>query len=131
MDVTLGSLLGESLELLEELGWLDGAGSSSGSSEGEGEGEEGGVVRTSGASSMSMSNRGMPYFEELVDDSQLGKIKRRRGGRAGADGSLVEWEITELEGDGDDAVMREVVEESSSGAGAETGHGNKRLKMGD
>jgi hypothetical protein len=70
----------------------------------------------------SMSNRGMPYFEELVEDSKLGKIKRRRGGHVDAEGREVQWEVTEIEGGDDgDAVMESVVE---------GGNGNKRLKMG-
>lgn len=117
MDVTLGSLWGESLGLLGELGWLEEE-----SSEEEVEGGEERAVsarRTAG----SMSNRGMPYFEELVEDSRLGKIKRRRGGHVDAEGREVQWEVTEIEGGDDgDAVMESVVE---------GGNGNKRLKMGD
>ena len=118
MDVTLGSLWGESLSLLERLGWMDDE------SSGEEEEKEGSpstrVVRKTAGS---MSNRGMPYFEELVEDSRLGKIKRRRGGHVDAEGREVQWEVTEIEGGDDgDAVMESVVESSN---------GNKRLKMGD
>ena len=43
-----------------------------------------------------LSFRGMPYFEELVDDSRLGRIKRQKGGGVTADGmAQVEWEIAE------------------------------------
>jgi hypothetical protein len=115
MDVTLGSLWGESLNLLGELGWLE---EESSEEEVEGRGER--VVRRTAGS---MSNRGMPYFEELVEDSKLGKIKRRRGGHVDAEGREVQWEVTEIEGGDDgDAVMESVVE---------GGNGNKRLKMGD
>ena len=117
MDVTLGSLWGESLSLLERLGWMDDG--SSGEEEEEGSSSTRVVRKTAG----SMSNRGMPYFEELVEDSRLGKIKRRRGGHVDAEGREVQWEVTEIEGGDDgDAVMESVVESSN---------GNKRLKMGD
>lgn len=130
MDVTLGSLWGESLGVLEEMGWLGSSESSSGSSsEGEeeemDEGVEGrGEKRLASLRAPdAMRNRGMPFFEELVEDSRLGRIKRQRGGHTSADGrSRVEWEVTEIEGgDGDDAVMQEV----------EVGNSNKRVKLGD
>jgi len=112
MDVTLGSLWSESLNVLEKLGWLDDE-----SSEEEEGSSDGRLARPTAGS---MRNRGMPYFEELVEDSRLGKIKRRRGGHVDADGREVQWEVTEVvEGD---AVMEGM---------AEAGNGNKRLKMGD
>lgn len=50
--------------------------------------------------------RGTPWFEEMIQGSDLGRIKRRRGGETTSDGSTkVEWEITEFEsGEGDVAV---------------------------
>ena len=47
--------------------------------------------------------RGTPWFEEMIQGSELGRIKRRRGGGTSSDGyTKVEWEITEYEtGDGD------------------------------
>ncbi|KAM0706463.1 hypothetical protein Q7P35_005790 [Cladosporium inversicolor] len=115
MDVTLGSLWGESLGVLERLGWFEDESSGE-----EDVGERAVRRRTAG----SMSNRGMPYFEGLVEDSKLGKIKRRRGGHVDAEGREVQWEVTEIEGgDGnEDTVMESAVE---------VGNGNKRLKMGD
>ena len=42
--------------------------------------------------------RGTPWFEEMIQGSQLGRIKRRRGGETSSDGhTKVEWEITEYE----------------------------------
>ena len=119
MDVTLGSLWGESLSSLERLGWFE---DESGGEEDVGEGTSRVVERRRTAGSM--SNRGLPYFEELVEDSKLGKIKRRRGGHVDAEGREVQWEVTEIEGgDGnEDTVMESAVE---------VGNGNKRLKMGD
>ena len=114
MDVTLGSLWGESLGVLERLGWLEQDESESGEEQSEG--------RVQRMTAGSMRNRGMPYFEEMVEDSRLGRIKRRMGGAVGAGGREVQWEVTEIEGEGDgDAVMQGMVE---------GGNGNKRLKMG-
>lgn len=50
--------------------------------------------------------RGTPWFEEMIQGSDLGRIKRRSGGETNLDGSTrVEWEITEFEsGEGDGAV---------------------------
>ena len=50
--------------------------------------------------------RGTPWFEEMIQGSDLGRIKRRRGGKLSSDRSTrVEWEITEFEsGEGDGAV---------------------------
>ena len=131
MDVTLGSLWGESLGVLEGLGWLDDAESSSSNGE-EDEAEVPTAVTTSRrgllrqSAARSMSNRGLPLFEEMVDDSRLGRIKRRSGAHVGADGSRVEWSVVELDGEegGGDAVMGEAV-------AAEGGNGNKRVKLGD
>ena len=40
--------------------------------------------------------RGTPWLEEMIQGSELGKIKRRRGGKTSSDGhTKVEWEITE------------------------------------
>lgn len=49
--------------------------------------------------------RGMPWLEEMVEGSELGRIKRRRGGETSADGSTrIEWEVVEIgrdDGEGD------------------------------
>lgn len=128
MDVTLGSLWGESLGVLEGLGWLENESSSSGSEEEDGQSAKKVVRRaTSTSTAGSMRNRGIPYFEEMVEESRLGRIKRRRGGHVRADGSEVQWEVTEIEGEDGDEVMM-----GMGGEGAvEGGKGNKRLKMGD
>lgn len=50
--------------------------------------------------------RGAPWFEEMIQGSELGRIKRRRGGQTNSDGhTKVEWEITEFDsGEGGAAV---------------------------
>lgn len=41
-----------------------------------------------------------PWFEEMIEGSELGKIRRRRGGRSSLGGrGRVEWEILEFGGD--------------------------------
>ncbi|KAI9877482.1 MAG: hypothetical protein M1830_003779 [Pleopsidium flavum] len=93
LSVTLGSLLGEDLRELEELGLLQ-----EDSLNGDGQRTASGSVvkRSEGSESV-----GLPWFQELVEGSQLGRIgTSRRGGGVSADGrTRVEWEILEF-GDG-------------------------------
>jgi len=92
--LTLGSLRDEDLEILEDLGLSDG----------ESEPEQvnaGREYEESSSRSVLMppqgaAHRGAPWFESLVEDTKLGKIKRQRGGQVSADGSSrVEWEVFE------------------------------------
>ena len=50
--------------------------------------------------------RGNPWFEEMIQGSELGRFRRRRGGETSSDGKTkVEWEVTEFEsGEGDDGA---------------------------
>lgn len=128
VDVTLGSLLRESLDRLEALQLY---GDSEEESERELVRDEGETINnedhiptneesiagvdgpaaiapTSTASRQRpvvthrMHNRGMPYFEEMVEDSRLGRIKRWKGGHTSADGARsVEWEVIEMDGQED------------------------------
>lgn len=42
----------------------------------------------------------MPWFEEMVEGSELGRVKRRRGGETSSDGkTTVEWEVVEIGGE--------------------------------
>lgn len=51
--------------------------------------------------------KGSTWFEGMIEGSELGRLKRRRGGQRSSDGrSYVEWEIREFEseeGDGENA----------------------------
>ena len=48
--------------------------------------------------------RGVPWFEEMVEGSTLGRIRRRRGGETSQDGrTRVEWEVVEFDGGEDDS----------------------------
>lgn len=45
-----------------------------------------------------MRNRGIPYFEEMVENSRLGRIKRQKGGHTSQDGrTTVQWEVVEID----------------------------------
>ena len=62
---------------------------------------------------------GQPWFEEIIEGSELGRIRRRRGGKSSSDGrSRVEWEIVEFEGEAGEESM-------------ESGMGNGKRKIGD
>lgn len=146
MDVTLGSLLNESLDLLETLqlyGDLE-EDSASGVDQDEDENSSeriaGGAMAPASASSMKpqqrgstmvhrMQNRGMPYFEEMVENSRLGRIKRQRGGQSSTDGtSRVEWEVIEMGGEDEDELMPDT-SRSSNTVAADNGHKRPRLDL--
>lgn len=51
--------------------------------------------------------QGLPWFESMIDGSQLGRVKVRRGEEE-KNGRRVEWEIVEwTDGDGDEQIRRE------------------------
>lgn len=102
--VNLGSLKNESMEKLEEAGILSQA-----SAEQEGHHATTEKNRHEAVSTFRDQGRevrGNPWFEEVIEGSELGRLKRRRGGGSTADGkTMVEWEVVEFEGDeGDGAV---------------------------
>jgi hypothetical protein len=99
INITLGSLFDEDLEQLEELGLLqiesDGE---SDSSNREAEVDRAPHVQ-------GVAHRGAPWFEEMIEHSSLGKLKRQKGGRTSGDGSVqVEWEIIEFTSGEDDEL---------------------------
>lgn len=96
IHLTLGSLVDEDLERLQQHGMLE--------FEGESEEEEEAVT----AQAMDVekyrfvqrsTHRGAPWFEEMVEKTPLGRIKRQKGGHTttGNDGTVeqVEWEVFE------------------------------------
>ena len=100
--VNIRSLRRDSMERLEEAGILPSVGS---------ENKE--MVQTATGGTKRAADigegrevRGTPWFEEMIQGSELGRIKRRRGGGTISDAhTKVEWEITECEGnEGDVAV---------------------------
>ena len=63
--------------------------------------------------------KGQPWFEEMIEGSELGRLRRRRGGQTSADGrTKVEWEVV-------DYSMDEV------GDVTDNGSGNGKRKIGD
>ncbi|KAF2808342.1 uncharacterized protein BDZ99DRAFT_464222 [Mytilinidion resinicola] len=96
--LTVGSLLDEDQELLGELGYLPGD-----SSDEEPAIVRGGQGQGERAVAQAERARGTPWFEELVEDTRLGKFKKQKGGHVSRDGSVrVEWEVVEWT-EGDDA----------------------------
>lgn len=99
--MNIESLRRDSRERLEDAGLLPGLGS--------GEKE---VEQTAPASSDQVANvgqgrevRGTPWFEEMIQGSELGRIKRRGGGETSSDGlTKIEWEISEFESSEGDAA---------------------------
>ena len=100
--MTLGSLVDDDLDRLGNLGILA-----------EEESENGRAVSAHTQQALSnfrnvrgAANRGVPWFEDLVEDSQLGRIRRQKGGHTSADGTMsmewevVEWSSADQEGDG-------------------------------
>ena len=148
MNLTLGSLLSESLDLLEALNILpdttseDEEGQTKGSEVNEedhiptNEEDEGGVDampdpgrarprEVSTQTMHSMQNRGMPYFEEMVENSRLGRIKRQRGGQTSQDGRMVvQWEVVEIGGDDEESTRMETDQDAGGGKAS-----NKRQKL--
>lgn len=101
--VNMGSLKSESVERLEEAGVL----SSAAGDENQmpkavaKEHQESGMIEKKHGREV----RGNPWFEEVIDGSALGRIKRRRGGGSSADGkTTVEWEVTEIGGDDEEVT---------------------------
>ncbi|KAF2736307.1 hypothetical protein EJ04DRAFT_511132 [Polyplosphaeria fusca] len=99
ISLTVGSLLDEDQELLGELGFLPSADSSD---------EDAADVASTSRHVRKVVRagekaRGTPWFEELVEHTNLGHFKQQRGGHSSQDGSVkVEWEVMEWT-EGDDA----------------------------
>ena len=108
ISVNLGSLRSESLERLHDAGFL--TASEDVSSE-KTEEADFSLERTEHSAAVTQQFqgrevRGVPWFEEMVEGSDLGRIKRRRGGKTSADGRVqYEWEVVEIEGDEGENTM--------------------------
>ncbi|KAH8716271.1 hypothetical protein HC256_005048 [Beauveria bassiana] len=100
IHLTLGSLLRQDLHDLEALGLIpddtdsdESAPAGDAGDQDEPSEREAAVVRES---------FGVPWFEELIEGTRLGKLRRRHGGHESQDGRVqVEWEIIEYS-DGSD-----------------------------
>ncbi len=91
--VSLGSLRSKSVEALEAAGFL---------SKNREPDENTNITRIGQGREI----RGTPWFEEMIEGSELGRMKRRRGGQTSADGrTKVEWEVVEFGGDNGEAGL--------------------------
>lgn len=106
--VNLSSLKSESMERLEDAGFLSGLANDT---QGEPETSKPHSVtsRANEGTAIGVSREitGTPWFEEMIEGSELGRIKRKRGGTRRSDGRvIVEYEITEFESnDGDSGAL--------------------------
>lgn len=91
--VSVGSLRSESLEILEEAGHFAGAGEKGRDATDEEKELDKGTVKRKHMRELS----GTPWFEEMIEGSELGKLKRRRGWQESSDGKTqIEWEVVEF-----------------------------------
>ncbi|KAF2858114.1 hypothetical protein K470DRAFT_252060 [Piedraia hortae CBS 480.64] len=107
VDVTLGSLFSQSLDQLRKLhlypDWEDDSDASS--AEEGGQADRNTEMEVDVAESKQPRARhllqgdGMPYFENLVQDSRLGRIKRQTGSQSLPDGRVVQWSFVEIGSD--------------------------------
>ncbi|KAG8533953.1 uncharacterized protein KY384_001695 [Bacidia gigantensis] len=96
VNVNLGSLKTESLERLQEHGLLDPE-----TNEEEERAETSSREVTRQAQTREL--RGSPWFEEMIAGSELGRVKRRRGGQTSTDGTTsYEWEVVETDAEEED-----------------------------
>ncbi|KAL8361835.1 hypothetical protein RB601_007580 [Gaeumannomyces tritici] len=128
--LTLGSLCGEDLGDLEDLGLVpgtppsdDGGAEVVAPAEGGCRGQAGGG---GGGGSVARETLGVPWFDSMVAGSRLGSLRASRTGGRGRDGRVTyEWEVVEWTAggvdDGDD--------EMDDGGGRASPH--KRLKQDD
>ncbi|KAL8657437.1 MAG: hypothetical protein Q9226_001909 [Calogaya cf. arnoldii] len=90
--VNLGSLRRGSVDKLADQGLLPGSDASLESAMDQQ--DDTAIENTSPAEGREV--RGAPWFENMIEGSQLGRIKRTRGGQSSADGrSKVSWEVVE------------------------------------
>jgi hypothetical protein len=95
ISLTIGSLLDEDLEKLGELGLLDDLKDNEEEGLSASHEQQRAAVTTSTLVGV-VNHRGVPWFEDLIEDSQLGRLRRQKGGHTSADGSMtVQWEVME------------------------------------
>lgn len=92
VHVNLGSLRRGSVEKLADQGLLPGSDASLGATMAQP--TDTAIENTSPGEGREI--QGAPWFEDMIEGSQLGRIKRRKGGHSSADGrSRVSWEVVE------------------------------------
>lgn len=133
MSVTLGSLFSDDLRMLEDLELLPRDSTEDGSdrsppaaTDTTSESTPPATSSSSAVSSASPSfvksyregtTAGIPWFEEMIEGSKLGRIMRKRRGFGVSDdqSTTIEWEISEWHGSGSDTGR--AMSESYSGTG--------------
>ena len=94
--VSIGSLKSESLERLQEAGLLAGTEENEKTETSDGNDRKKETIKRKHDRELI----GTPWFEEMIQGSELGKMKRRRGGQNSSGvSSKVEWEIVEFTDD--------------------------------
>lgn len=107
ISLTVGSLLDEDQDLLAELGFLPNSESSDDETADSSTAASAGPARSTTARAVARSEpsaRGAPWFEEIVRNTRLGRLKQQRGGHTTGQ-VQVEWEVTEWT-EADDADER-------------------------
>lgn len=95
--LTVGSLLDDDQALLGQLGYLPAGESSDDDFISSGAGPSSRQMQTRAVTTRTEPHsRGAPWFEEMVENSRLGRLKQQRGGHTSRDGNVkVEWEVME------------------------------------
>ena len=130
--------MGDSLNLLDGLGLLEDSESDS-ANEGNGREDSNNIHHVtsqvdaarqpSSDAARRMEHRGVPYFEEMIEHSRLGRIRRRKGADVSSDGTtVVQWEIAEMDGP-DDVTMTSTTETTAAETSDETSERAKRPKL--
>ncbi|KAL8787204.1 MAG: hypothetical protein Q9195_007895 [Heterodermia aff. obscurata] len=95
--VNMSSLRHDSLERLQNAGYLAAPEEEEGNTKSQEEPSQSLAVEHQ---DLGREVRGSPWFEEMVEGSELGRIRRRRGGKTSTDGrTRYEWEVVEIGGE--------------------------------
>ncbi|KAF2853536.1 hypothetical protein T440DRAFT_389882 [Plenodomus tracheiphilus IPT5] len=101
ISLTVGSLLDEDQARLGDLGLLPASSESSDDEAALAEPSRNNTARSTARQVASPRSAGAPWFEEIVRNTRLGRIKQQRGAHID-NGVRVEWEVVEwTEGDND------------------------------
>ena len=93
VSVNLASLRSNSFDILADAGVLPSATLG-------GESKDSGRFESMILQDHATRRKGQPWFEEITEGSELGRMTRRRGGETSLDGKTrVEWEIVEFSND--------------------------------
>ncbi|MCJ1380622.1 hypothetical protein MMC17_003730 [Xylographa soralifera] len=93
VSVNLASLRSDSIDVLADTGVLP-------SATRDGESKDSSRFESMILQDHVTQSKGQPWFEEIIEGSELGRMTRRRGGETSLDGKTrVEWEIVEFSSD--------------------------------